>query len=110
MSILEIIQDLCAKKGINPSKLEMELGFGKGAIYKWDKNSPSVDKIQKVADYFNVSTDYLLGRTEIKDTSGIKTLAAHRLDGYDKPLTDDEVIAVNAFLEAYRKGKQSKKD
>ena len=28
------------------------------------KSTPSGDKIQKVADYFNVSTDYLLGRTD----------------------------------------------
>jgi transcriptional regulator with XRE-family HTH domain len=41
-------------------KLEKELNLGNGAIYKWDKSSPSIDKLQKVAEYFNVSTDYLL--------------------------------------------------
>jgi transcriptional regulator with XRE-family HTH domain len=60
MSILENIQELCKKNSISVPKLEKEIGLGNGAIYKWDKNSPSVDKLQKVADYFKVSTDYLL--------------------------------------------------
>jgi transcriptional regulator with XRE-family HTH domain len=60
MNILERIQRLCKKKGINPSKLETELDFGKGAIYKWDKSFPSTDKLQKVAAYFRVPTDFLI--------------------------------------------------
>lgn len=39
-----------------------------------------------------------------------KTLAASRKDGYDTPLTDDEAIAVKAYLEAYRKMKEKKED
>jgi len=60
MDMLERIQDLCKRSGINPSKLEIELGFGKGTLYKWDKSSPSTDKLSKVANYLKVSTDYLL--------------------------------------------------
>lgn len=60
------IKKLCSKKGISVSKLETDLGFGNSTINKWGKNSsPSVDKIRKIADYFNVSVDYLLGRTDI---------------------------------------------
>ncbi|AJD83042.1 helix-turn-helix domain protein [Paenibacillus phage HB10c2] len=67
MSILESIQSLCKQKNISIPSLEKELNFGRGSIYKWDKNSPSIDKIQKVADYFNVSLDriiYGFNRTE----------------------------------------------
>lgn len=60
MSIVLNIQSLCKEYDTTVPKLEKDLGFGKGSIYKWDKNSPSVDKLQKVADYFKVSTDYLL--------------------------------------------------
>ena len=66
MSILEKIQELCKEKGTNPSKLEIELGFGKGTLYKWDKSSPNTDKLSKVADFFGVSVDYLLGKTEFR--------------------------------------------
>ncbi|AWC29287.1 helix-turn-helix domain-containing protein [Bacillus cytotoxicus] len=66
MGITEIIKQLCQKRGISISKLEEELGFGQNTIYQWKKRTPSVERVQKVADYFNVSTDYLLGRTKNK--------------------------------------------
>lgn len=60
------IKELCLQKGISISKLESDLGFGNSSIKKWEKvSSPSVDKIVKVASYFDVSVDYLLGRTDI---------------------------------------------
>ena len=61
------LKDLCANKDSSLAKLERELGFGNGTIRNWDKNSPSVDKLQKVANYFKVSTDFLLGRGDIYD-------------------------------------------
>lgn len=67
MSILENIQSLCREKGISVPMLEKELGFGKGSIYKWDRNSPSIDKLQKVANYFKVPIDDLVGWGNIFD-------------------------------------------
>lgn len=75
MSILKKIQELCKERGTNPSKLELELGFGKGTLYKWDKSSPSTDKLSKVADYFGVSIDYLLGKTEFRSFPNESELA-----------------------------------
>ncbi|PHG03526.1 transcriptional regulator [Bacillus toyonensis] len=76
MGITEIIKQLCQKKDISVSKLEEELEFGQNTIYQWKKRTPSVERVQKVADYFNVTTDYLLGRSnqmnfhDIKDSEG----------------------------------------
>ena len=64
MTVLERIQELCKIRNTNVSKLEIELQLGKGTLYKWGKSAPNSDKLEKVADYFNVSVDYLLGRTE----------------------------------------------
>lgn len=61
------IKDLCAERGISIRQLEFELGFGNASIKKWkDSTSPSVDKVMKIASYFDVSLDYLLGRSELK--------------------------------------------
>ncbi|RGL38977.1 helix-turn-helix domain-containing protein [Paenibacillus polymyxa] len=60
MSIVENIKRMCKEKGTTIPKLGIELGFGNGAIYNWDKNSPSIDKVQKVADYFKESVDVVL--------------------------------------------------
>lgn len=55
------IKHLCNLRGISVPKLEEQLGFGAGTISKWNKSSPGADKLKKVAEYFQVSTDYLLG-------------------------------------------------
>lgn len=48
-------------------QLEITLGYSNGYFSKWKKVSPNSEGLQKVADYFNVSVDYLLGR-ETKET------------------------------------------
>lgn len=60
MSLVSRVQDLCSSKNTTLIGLEREIGLGRGTIRNWDKNSPSADKIQKVAEYFRVSTDFLL--------------------------------------------------
>ena len=60
MTIVERIQELCREKGTTLKGLETEFGFSNGAMYKWDTNVPGVDRVQKVADYFGVSIDFLV--------------------------------------------------
>lgn len=57
------IKNLCKERKISMSALEKETGIGRRSIYNWERNSPSIDKVVAVADYFNVSVDQLLGRT-----------------------------------------------
>lgn len=59
--LTETIKNLCNAHGISIPKLEEKLGFGAGTISKWKKSAPGADKLVKVAEYFQVSTDYLLG-------------------------------------------------
>lgn len=66
MNLFERIKALCDKEGLSISGLERKLDLGNGTVRRWANAYPSADKLQKVADYFNVSTDYLLGRTEEK--------------------------------------------
>ena len=54
---------LCKKHGISISKLEKEVGIGNGTIGRWEKSSPTVESIKKVADYFGVSVDSLISAT-----------------------------------------------
>lgn len=66
MDILERIKELAKARGISISQLESKLGFGQNYLYSWKKRIPGVDKVKEVADYFDVSVDYLLGRSEKK--------------------------------------------
>jgi len=64
VSLVQKIKMLCDEKKISIAELERKLDFANSSIRKWDERTPGVDKIQKVADFFDVSTDYLLGRTD----------------------------------------------
>lgn len=61
--LFDRIKLLANEKKMTIAELERKLDFGQGSISKWKKQSPSSERLQKVADYFDVSTDYLLGRT-----------------------------------------------
>jgi len=79
------IKDLCYEKGISVATLEKHLGFGNGSIYRWDKNSPTIEKVTKVADYFNVSVDYLLSKNSSKFSNLSKESLNHsQLNERDK--------------------------
>lgn len=56
------VSDLCKSKNITIWKLEKELNFANASISRWKNAYPSADRLQKVADFFGVSTDFLLGR------------------------------------------------
>lgn len=63
--ILKNITNLCAKNSISIAKLEKTVGIGNGTIGRWEKTSPTVDNLKKVADYFGVTVNDLL--EDVKD-------------------------------------------
>lgn len=60
----DIVKELCKKQGISINTLEERVGFSRNSLYSWRNSSPKPEKLSVIADYFNVSTDYLLGRTD----------------------------------------------
>ena len=61
MSILGRIGELRKQhEKLSINKLEQECGLTRGSMAKWDDHAPSPDKVKKVADYFDVSVEYLL--------------------------------------------------
>lgn len=59
------IKYLAELKGISINHLQKELGMGKSTIQSWNKCKAPAHRIQQVAKYFQVSTDYLLGFTDL---------------------------------------------
>lgn len=66
MSLVKRIKLLSDERKVTFAEVEREIGISNGQIRRWDNVSPKSETLQKVADYFDVSTDYLLGRTEKK--------------------------------------------
>ena len=52
------IKDLCDETSITISALERECGLSNGAIRKWEKVSPTLKNLEKVAAYFGKPLDY----------------------------------------------------
>lgn len=60
MDLKERIQELCRHTGKSMNQVEIDLKFGKGYISKLGKSTPNAVKIQQIANYFNVTVDYLM--------------------------------------------------
>lgn len=54
------IKELCKEKGITITGLEKELGFARGSLSKIDKNKPSIDRLEKLSNYFNIRIDFFI--------------------------------------------------
>ena len=60
----EIFEQLLQLKGITAYKVSKETGISQASLSDWKSGKvkqPSIDKLQKIADYFGVTVDYLLG-------------------------------------------------
>lgn len=88
------IKELRLAHGINQVELARKLSVAKQTVSNWENNNiqPSVDMLVKIADYFNVTTDYLLCRNSEKmlDVSG---------------LSDEEIAHINQIIKDITKNK-----
>lgn len=110
----EKIKELAKKQGITLVQLEEKLGYSRNTLYKLKNQKPNAERIAEIADYFNVSTDYLLGRTEnprIADDKekfyfegkevDVERLAGTAMRFNGKPLTDKDKKAIQGIIEGY---------
>ena len=72
MEFLLRIDRLLANRGITPNKMIQDLGFGSSIYTHWKKRktTPYGETLIKTAEYFGVSVDYLLGRTDFREVVG----------------------------------------
>lgn len=96
------VKELAAQKHVSLAKVERDLGFSNGIISTWKTGKASQDKINSLADYFNVSTDYLLGRSKDVDDP----VSYFRID--TTGLSEDEVADMKKELSDYAKYLKSK--
>lgn len=64
MTVYERIESLRKSSGISQGKLEKELGFSNGSVSKWKNSMPKLERLQKVAEYFGVSIEYIMNGQE----------------------------------------------
>ena len=113
----EKIKSLAKKQGISLNTLEERVGLGKNYIYSLkNKKTPSAEHLSKIADYFNVSTDYLLGRTDNPAIAGdskeytwqgkvlnVEEMASNVMMFGGRELTDEKKKIIQSIIEGYLK-------
>lgn len=112
MTLFERIKLLSKERGKNVKDVAIELGYGENYFYSFNSGKkPSSDKLEAIADYFDVSIDYLVGRTNhrklIIDAS-VQNIAAHH-EGDE--WTDEELEEIEEFkrfVAMRRKARQQK--
>lgn len=129
MNLRDRIKELANQKKVSVAELERILGFGNGSISKWNKQSPSTEKLKQVADYFQVSLDYLVGRSDDKydlspqEKIDIGIEAEKMMKGlndegsinfYGEPMSEEDkeatLSALNLLMTINKKKAKKKKD
>ena len=105
MSIVDRLQAIVKERGTTFKQLERDVGLGNGTIRRWEEQSPRLDKLTKVADYLQISLDFLVyGRSvsepdtssECKlDLEAEKERQGLTCDGL--PLSEDEVDLIAMY-------------
>lgn len=80
----DIFKLLCEIKGVSPKKATEDIGLSNSITTKWKKTgaTPKGDTLQRIADYFGVTTDYLL--------TGEETKKAPTQEG-ERKVSDDDI-------------------
>ena len=83
------IKELRLARGINQVKLAEALGVTKQSVSNWENDNiqPSIEILMKLAEYFCVSTDYLLGLEE-KITLDVSNLSAEEIAHIQQIIND----------------------
>ena len=90
----ERFYELCCRNNIKPNPLGKILGISSGVITKWKYGSlPTADALLKIADYFNVSVDYLIGHST--PTDQLTSLLVEKAS----TLSDDDLKKVIEYAE-----------
>jgi len=109
------IKELAQKQGLSINLLEEKLGYSRNTIYNLKNSKPSTERISEIADYFNVSTDYLLGRTDnpaiagnslVNEPDDIDKIIDHARLFDGKPLTDEDRRAIRGIISGYMNSKE----
>ena len=69
----EIFEQLLKKRKITPYRVSKETGVPQSTLSDWKRGRsvPKAEKLQKIADYLNVTIDYLLGNEQKEKTSSL---------------------------------------
>ena len=92
-SLKENIKNLRTAKGLNQVEFAKAIGVTKQCVSNWENDNvlPSIEMLEKIANFFSVSTDYLLGRTE-RTTLDVSSLTVEQISHISLIIKDFEML------------------
>ena len=101
------IAQLREHRGLSQASLAKDLHISQAslAMYETNKRKPNVEMLDIIADYFNVSTDCLLGREE-KKKDEIDSILDTAITKDCKPLSKNDRDVIRNMIEAYLKTRE----
>jgi len=91
-------------KGLTQSQLAQELHIGKSTISNYENgySTPDIETLMKIAIHFDVSTDYLLGRTNdvLKESEGTPYVRANKIPLF-KEIVEPDIGSDSQKVETY---------
>ena len=100
------LTELRLQEGVSQKKLAEDLHMSAGNLCDWEKGrtEPDIERLIKLADYFDVSLDFLMGReVRSSDKAAPSTDLKYRLIGAFNKLTDTGKLKLVEFLESETK-------
>ena len=96
MIFCDIIRELRKEKGYTAVKLAEVVGYSKNIVYEWEKGraTPNFETLKQLADIFDVTVDYLIGRTDEFGATSPKTGATFQ----GQPAQSTNVATMGATL------------
>ena len=101
MTLFERIKNLSERKDKNVKEVAIELGFSENLFYKWKSSDPKGVDLEKVADYFDVSVDYLLGRKEKTHNEELSMAKQVMMRMETNGLSEDELNEIESEMERF---------
>ena len=111
MTVFDKIKFLAKKHSKTIKQVTNDLDYSENYFYSLKSGKqPSADRLNEIADYFNVSVDYLLGREdEVNSNKVTETELEQALKGAmtwnGQPLTEQDKEAVRIFLQGRKSNK-----
>lgn len=114
----EIFAKLLSEREITAYRVAKETGIATATLSDWKngKSVPKADKLQKIADFFDVPLDYLLGKEDNKKTLPEQSKSVSEKDikialfGGDGEVTDAMWEEAKTFVEYIKERERKKKD
>lgn len=108
----DIFKELRLEKKLSQEKIAEDLEISQPLIAKWEshQSTPSPEMLDYIADYFNVSVDYLIGRSKYRNLESDNSELDNTLFSKGKELNDDEKIIIINLMDLIKKDTDKKLD